>query len=219
MKSRHRAYAGDAPSRLVHRVNTLITLRCMDPPGPAPTGAPQGQTVVCFFPRLAKLVRCARAWHPVTLDDHSKVVPLLPIPNRTVKRLCADDSGRTSVKVGHRQAFISQKPPPVIGRGFLHWRALNRQSSAQVTCPPWPGSAPWPNAAQREAAPTSHHTRITHAPLRHPYRITTASLPHHTRITLASPPHHPTAPHPHSSRAALLFAPSLSTSPLLHHTN
>lgn len=43
---------------------------------------------------------------PVTLDDHSKVVPLLPIPNRTVKRLCADDSGCTSVKVGHRQALI-----------------------------------------------------------------------------------------------------------------
>ncbi|MFY1908788.1 hypothetical protein ACOTCP_23940, partial [Achromobacter xylosoxidans] len=27
-----------------------------------------------------------------------------------VKRLCADDSGRTSVKVGHRQAFIAQNP-------------------------------------------------------------------------------------------------------------
>ena len=25
-------------------------------------------------------------------DDHSKVEPPLPIPNRTVKRLCADDS-------------------------------------------------------------------------------------------------------------------------------
>ena len=46
----------------------------------------------------------------VTLDDHSKVVPLLPIPNRTVKRLRADDSGRTSVKVGHRQALIPQSP-------------------------------------------------------------------------------------------------------------
>ena len=28
----------------------------------------------------------------VTLDDHSEVVPPLPIPNRTVKHLCADDS-------------------------------------------------------------------------------------------------------------------------------
>ena len=37
-------------------------------------------------------------------DDHSKVVPLLPIPNRTVKRLSADDSADSRVKVGHRQA-------------------------------------------------------------------------------------------------------------------
>ena len=38
-------------------------------------------------------------------DDHSDVVPLLPIPNRTVKRLCADDSADSRVKVGHRQAI------------------------------------------------------------------------------------------------------------------
>ena len=38
-------------------------------------------------------------------DDHSKLVPPLPIPNRTVKRLCADDSAATSAKVGHRQAL------------------------------------------------------------------------------------------------------------------
>ena len=37
-------------------------------------------------------------------DDHSEVVPLLPIPNRTVKRLCANDSAGSRVKVGHRQA-------------------------------------------------------------------------------------------------------------------
>jgi hypothetical protein len=37
-------------------------------------------------------------------DDHSEVVPLLPIPNRTVKRLRADDSAGSRVKVGHRQA-------------------------------------------------------------------------------------------------------------------
>ena len=43
---------------------------------------------------------------PVMPDDHSKVVPLLPIPNRTVKRLSADDSADARVKVGHRQAFI-----------------------------------------------------------------------------------------------------------------
>jgi 5-methyltetrahydrofolate--homocysteine methyltransferase len=39
-------------------------------------------------------------------DDHSKLVPLLPIPNRTVKRLCADDSADPCVKVGHRQAVM-----------------------------------------------------------------------------------------------------------------
>jgi hypothetical protein len=51
-------------------------------------------------------------------DDHSKLVPPLPIPNRTVKRLRADDSAATSVKVGHRQASI-KKPSVFSGRGFL----------------------------------------------------------------------------------------------------
>ena len=43
-------------------------------------------------------------------DDHSKLVPLLPIPNRTVKRLCADDSAGSRVKVGHRQALTEKNP-------------------------------------------------------------------------------------------------------------
>ena len=50
-------------------------------------------------------------------DDHSKVVPLLPIPNRTVKRLSADDSAGSRVKVGHRQAVI-RKTPAQLSRGF-----------------------------------------------------------------------------------------------------
>ncbi|MFT0546862.1 hypothetical protein ACMHYO_11025, partial [Allopusillimonas ginsengisoli] len=54
--------------------------------------------------------------------------------------------------------------------------------------PPWPGSAPWLNAAQRKAAPTSHHTRTATAPLPHHYRITLASPPHHTRTTPALQP-------------------------------
>ena len=44
-------------------------------------------------------------------DDHSELVPLLPIPNRTVKRLCADDSAGSRVKVGHRQALTARIPP------------------------------------------------------------------------------------------------------------
>ena len=43
-------------------------------------------------------------------DDHSEVVPLLPIPNRTVKRLCADDSAGSRVKVGHCQAITKKGP-------------------------------------------------------------------------------------------------------------
>ena len=45
------------------------------------------------------------------------MVPRLPIPNRTVKRLSADDSMDTHVKVGHCQAPI-QKPPKRKFRGF-----------------------------------------------------------------------------------------------------
>ena len=51
-------------------------------------------------------------------DDHSEVVPLLPIPNRTVKRLCADDSADSRVKVGHRQA-IQPKTPRHLTRRFF----------------------------------------------------------------------------------------------------
>ncbi len=47
-------------------------------------------------------------------DDHSKLVPPLPIPNRTVKQLCADDSAATSVKVGYRQACYLVKQPPAV---------------------------------------------------------------------------------------------------------
>src|SRR5450755_147641 len=54
---------------------------------------------------------------PVKPDDHSEVVPLLPIPNRTVKRLSADDSAGSRVKVGHCQATIRR--PSSKDEGFL----------------------------------------------------------------------------------------------------
>ena len=50
-------------------------------------------------------------------DDHSKLVPLLPIPNRTVKRLSADDSAGSRVKVGHRQALTATTPPDLSEAG------------------------------------------------------------------------------------------------------
>ncbi|WP_262311823.1 hypothetical protein, partial [Duganella violaceipulchra] len=43
----------------------------------------------------------------------------LPIPNRTVKQLCADDSAATSVKVGYRQASYIEEPHQVILVGFF----------------------------------------------------------------------------------------------------
>ena len=52
-------------------------------------------------------------------DDHSKLVPPLPIPNRTVKRLRADDSAATSVKVGHRQAYYPKNAPSDATGGVL----------------------------------------------------------------------------------------------------
>ena len=65
------------------------------------------------FANIAK--RC-----PVKPDDHSEVVPLLPIPNRTVKRFSADDSAGSRVKVGHRQAITAKTPSHVTGR-FLQY--------------------------------------------------------------------------------------------------
>ena len=52
-------------------------------------------------------------------DDHSELAPLLPIPNRTVKRLRADDSVHTYVKVGHRQTPLNKKAQPCVGLFYL----------------------------------------------------------------------------------------------------
>ncbi len=65
-------------------------------------------------------------------DDHSKVVPLLPIPNRTVKRLCADDSADARVKVGHRQALTAPNTPTSFhGVGVLVFLGCENPMSRQ----------------------------------------------------------------------------------------
>ena len=70
-------------------------------------------------------------------DDHSEVVPLLPIPNRTVKRLCADDSADSRVKVGHRQATTALKTPSASSAwGFCFARPA---PTAHVEKPPLGG--------------------------------------------------------------------------------
>ncbi|MGF6774788.1 hypothetical protein P3T18_007309, partial [Paraburkholderia sp. GAS199] len=45
--------------------------------------------------------------------------PPLPIPNRTVKRLHADDSADSRVKVGNRQAPQQKTETPPRKAGFL----------------------------------------------------------------------------------------------------
>ena len=69
-------------------------------------------------------------------DDHSELVPPLPIPNRTVKRFRADDSAATSVKVGYRQAFIPHTPAYLRKRGFCFWgKAFRFHSPALISLP------------------------------------------------------------------------------------
>ena len=64
--------------------------------------------------KLCELVglNLCSARQQVKPDDHSEVAPLLPIPNRTVKRLRADDSADSRVKVGHRQAITPRIAQP-----------------------------------------------------------------------------------------------------------
>ena len=74
--------------------------------------SPTGWTLIQYrLYEFAALTPTRSAQQPVMPDDHSKLVPLLPIPNRTVKRLRADDSADPCVKVGHRQALMLTKPP------------------------------------------------------------------------------------------------------------
>ena len=69
-------------------------------------------------------------------DDHSEVVPLLPIPNRTVKRFSADDSADSRVKVGHRQAITAKRPVIRLGVFFAvraaKAHAWRRKSSREL---------------------------------------------------------------------------------------
>ncbi|HLP98937.1 MAG TPA: hypothetical protein VK149_10865, partial [Sideroxyarcus sp.] len=59
--------------------------------------------------------------------------PLLPISNRTVKRLRANDSVHPHVKVGHRQTPYKQNAPPK--NGAFCFDAVNSQQRERVTAP------------------------------------------------------------------------------------
>ena len=97
-------------------------------------------------------------------DDHSKSVPPLPIPNRTVKRFYADDSAATSVKVGHRQAIILENPRGDAGVffrlsiGSVTWPCLNyakfEQSGVGSTCALRHARVKPPGQLRRRSLPT-----------------------------------------------------------------
>ena len=63
-------------------------------------------TTQSITPHTSSQIGCVASatQQQVMPDDHSELVPPLPIPNRTVKRLHADDSADSRVKVGNRQA-------------------------------------------------------------------------------------------------------------------
>ena len=108
----------------------------------------------CGVPRKLSLnreYRAALCSTPFKPDDHSEVVPLLPIPNRTVKHLSADDSAGSRVKVGHRQATIEISPPVESRGGFLLGlftgvipRAMRLRSRAQRSHLPAPDLETFP---------------------------------------------------------------------------
>ena len=59
--------------------------------------------------------------------DHSELEPPDPIPNSEVKRLSADGSvGSPHVRVGHRQAFNTDKPQALCAWGFFVITAKRR---------------------------------------------------------------------------------------------
>ena len=69
-------------------------------------------------------------------DDHSEVVPLLPIPNRTVKRLSADDSADSRVKVGHRQAITARDARYKMYRAFFFGLSIDGIDRIASSCHP-----------------------------------------------------------------------------------
>lgn len=99
-----------------------------------------GQRCSCFFPFGLDAAYARRGAGDATdnrqvmPDDHSELVPPLPIPNRTVKRLCADDSAATSVKVGHRQAVIRKPPSPAGVGGFCFGTVLFKSNFTARFC-------------------------------------------------------------------------------------
>ena len=95
-----------------------------------------------------------------TSDDHSELEPLLPIPNRTVKRLSADDSEDPRAKVGHRQAPTKAKAPTTRLGPFAFADAPDDPySSAATTGHQAHPFISWPVAAQANFTVTDREVK------------------------------------------------------------
>jgi hypothetical protein len=122
---------------------------------------------------------------PVMPDDHSELVPPLPIPNRTVKRLSADDSAATSVKVGHRQAVTPENPRRPTATGVFAFGGVFACKIKTSECPSCSRNQPseLPSCARRRSvssAPGAYSIQPMHANgrLRGAIASTFAHVPH-----------------------------------------
>ena len=106
---------------------------------------------------------------------HSEVVPRLPIPNRTVKRLSADDSAGSRVKVGHRQTPLRQSPAQTswalcIGaaKTAISYQPTLLSSPCGQPRPPYPADPLEPNTCRPRplTAQPQPHRHPPHAGLR-----------------------------------------------------
>ena len=95
-------------------------------------------------------------------DDHSELVPPLPIPNRTVKRLSADDSAATSVKVGHRQAVTPENPRRHQAPGVFAFYGVLITGKRTTTLSAAIPSRRWDVDQNREAVRRWHPALVKH---------------------------------------------------------
>ena len=112
----------------------------------------QSNRLIRSSSKLARLPQKA-ARQQVMPDDHSEVEPPLPIPNRTVKRLCADDSEQLARESRSSSGkFLKTKGQRKLAFCFLDKRAgpvpalfLRRSPGASVPG----GCVKWVFAQQR----------------------------------------------------------------------
>ncbi len=118
-------------------------------------GCPQSHSEPYRFPTSTRLglLPPRATGRQVMPDDHSELEPPLPIPNRTVKRLCADDSEHSLVKVGHRQATPHRKYAPRSSLGAFLFSDAGLGPSLSHASPAEPSGCPHRPAAHRTASP------------------------------------------------------------------